>query len=486
MKPLYFFLILTLGRACALEPSPKTVPSTAPSSSAEMDQTAAALRKLIVAGVAANSRPTLELELVGNVARVQVVNADEKGLTVRMESTDLPVHWDELSPDRLGAVAGAFARSGADYVNLARFYALNKMAARAEKAGLAALEHDKSLAADVGTALGKLPKVDPPPANPPAPIATGSPEASKAAASAIPQFKTAYMCDTPGADAIAAAMQIFPKDSPWHQDISKLPVHPNSDKYIANMGANTKLRMDAGMYYMLVPPDQPRVEVKVLAYKGPMDAGPFPVPPNMPVEGWSPKTPLDQYQRATGGDRHGIAIDPFRGLGHEFFNMRLTDKGWTCSSTATWDLTSNTYAGRGASEAAGLSIFAALIRHDELERGVITHAMRVAIPKTRKAHIFPAQGDAGLSDDPLFPPMGLRVRLKATADLNGLSKEARTIAIAMQKYGMFVADNGGDWDVDMAADKRIDYEKVRPLNRFKGSDFEAVYTGEASDEHKKK
>jgi hypothetical protein len=481
MRRLSAVVIVLLSSAFAQDVELKSAASAAPSS-AGIAEAAAALRASIVNGVAAGGRPGADLELLGKVTRVTIVNADDKGLTVKMESTDLPLRWNEISAERLGMLAQEFAKSGADFVNLTRFYALNGLAGRAEKSGLAALELDKALAADVGAALASLPRENSTPR--PAPVTQ---DASRPAAAALPQFKTPFLCDTAEADAIVGAMQIFPKDSPWNQDISKLPVHPNSEKFIANMGASTHIRVDCGMYFIVVPPDQPRVEVKVVQYKGPMDAGPFPVPANMPVEGWAPKTPLDQYQRsAAGGDRHGIVLDPSRGLSHEFFNMRLTDKGWTCASTATWDLRSNVYAGRGASEAAGLSIFAALIRHDELERGVVNHAMRVSVPKTRKAHIYPAQGDAGLSDDPLFPPMGLRIRLKAAADLSGLPKEARAIALGLQKYGMFVADNGGDWDIDAVADKRVDYEKLRPLNRFKASDFEAVYTGEASDEQKKK
>src|SRR5690242_5447316 len=127
-------LFLAAGCTFSQEPETKAAPAGAPGSTAEIDETVAALRKSIVDGVAAGTRPTVELDLLGSRARVQVIKADDKGLSVKMESTDLPVRWSEISADRLGTLATAFAKTGADYVNLARFYALNKMATRAEKA----------------------------------------------------------------------------------------------------------------------------------------------------------------------------------------------------------------------------------------------------------------------------------------------------------------------------------------------------------------
>ncbi len=177
--------------------------------------------------------------------------------------------------------------------------------------------------------------------------------------------------NTPEADAILSAMQIFPKDSAWNEDISKRPVLPESDKMIAQIGAAKHLAWNMDMAFVLVPPNQPKIDVKLLSYPDESDKGPYPLPDNAPVEGWPlDNRTLDVAQRTGGGDCcHIILVDPAAGKLHEFWQGRKTDKGWEASNEASFDLNSNTLRPKGwtSSDAAGLPIFPATARYDECE-----------------------------------------------------------------------------------------------------------------------
>jgi len=226
-----------------------------------------------------------------------------------------------------------------------------------------------------------------------------------------------------------------------------------------------------------VPPDQKTLAVKMTNYGDESDPGPFPVPDNAPIEGWPLEGgALDALQRNGDGDRHVIVVDPVNQKIHEFWRGFKKESGWQASNEATFDLSGNKLRPSGwtSSDAAGLPIFPAIVRYDEVERGMVEHAIRFTVRKTRHQFIYPATHQAGKGNDPTVPAMGQRFRLKATADLTGLSKHVLAIAKGLQKYGMFVADNGGDWRISVAPDSRI--KDLDALRRFKGSDFEVVQT----------
>ena len=65
------------------------------------------------------------------------------------------------------------------------------------------------------------------------------------------------------------------------------------------------------------------------------------------------------------------------------------------------------------------------------------------MPTTQKAYIHPATHWASSNTDPDQPPMGLRVRLKASYDISRLRGQARVVAQALKTYGALVADNAG-------------------------------------------
>jgi hypothetical protein len=295
-----------------------------------------------------------------------------------------------------------------------------------------------------------------------------------------PKLAQPVLFDTPQADQLLATLQIFPATSAWHEDVSKRPLHPDSQAMIAHVGADRHLAWNFDMGFIIVPPNQPKVAVKLVDYPDESEPGPYPLPDGAPIEGWPLEGgALEEIQRTGDGDRHVIVVDPFNARLYEFYQGRRTPSGWQAACAAVFDLSSNQLrpAGWTSSDAAGLPIFPAIARFDECERGRIDHALRFTITSSRKACVYPATHQAGRSNDPAAPRMGERFRLKATVPIDGLPKHARAIAQALKTYGMLVADNGGDWRISVAPDRRI--QGLEALRQLKGSDFEVVLpTGE--------
>jgi hypothetical protein len=296
-------------------------------------------------------------------------------------------------------------------------------------------------------------------------------------AARIPKFSKPVLFNAPEADPILAALQVFPKNSAWNEDISRRPVHPDSDKIVASVGKDKGFRYNLDMSFIIVPAAQPKIDVKIMPYSGESDKGPYPVPDNAPIEGWpSDGKTLEVAQQGGGSDRHMIVVDAAGGMLYEFYRAFKRPSGWEAAGEATFDLKTNKMRPRGwtSSDAAGLPIFPSLPRFEECERGVVDHAMRVTVAKTRRAFIYPANHQAGSSDAPAVPAMGQRFRLKAAVDIGGFPKHAQAIALGLKKHGMFVADNGGDWELSIPPDSRL--KGLDALHKLKGSDFEVVVT----------
>ncbi|MBS0202745.1 MAG: hypothetical protein JSS49_07580 [Planctomycetes bacterium] len=304
-------------------------------------------------------------------------------------------------------------------------------------------------------------------------------------AAKMPKVDKVIAFDTPEADAILSALELFPPDNPWNLLVSDWPLHPNSQAMVASIGSDKVLRVNDDMCFVIVPPQQPKVDVKLVSYPDESDPGPFPVPDSLPIEGWpkwhsrdgKPLTLAELQQRPAQyeGDRHAIVLDPVGGKLYEFFVMGRIGSGWAADQSSVFDLKSNrlrpdTWT---SADAAGLPIFPAVIRYDELQRGEIEHAMRFTIRRSRKSYVYPATHHAGHGSDEDLPRMGERFRLRQDFDLKGFSPTVQTILKGLKKYGMFVADNGLEWSLSMAPDPRIP-DIHEELRKVKGADFEVV------------
>ena len=183
------------------------------------------------------------------------------------------------------------------------------------------------------------------------------------------------------------------------------------------------------------------------------------------------------------GDAHVIAVDKSSKMLYELYTAKAKSNEWQCASAAKFDLTSDAErpAGWTSADAAGLPIFPGLVRTDEvIDAGVINHALRFTVQDTQKGYVDPARHYASNDTSAKLPPMGLRVRLKASVDISQAGPQAQVILTALKKYGMIVADNGSNWFISGAPDARWDDDDLHTLGKFKGSDFEVVKHGPIS------
>lgn len=332
--------------------------------------------------------------------------------------------------------------------------------------------------------------VAPPLPNPvttPATIPVEPPPAALATTKPLPPILRPTLFDTPEADAILAAMQIFPTNNVWHADVRHWPVHPNSPNILTAVGSARRLDFNLDMGFVIVPKDASRVSIHIAPYDAESDLGPYPLPENVPIEGWPAlfkrirryrELTLDDVQRDVlnqGGDRHAIVVDPTAQKLYEFFSIRKTLQGWQAAQASIFDLSSNALRPDGwtSADAAGLPIFPAVVRYDELVRGEIDHALRVTVPRTRKAYVAPATHYASSLTDVNLPRMGERFRLRANYDLSKFSPEVQTILNALKKHGAFVADNGAIFAISITPDERMP-NVLDELNRVTVADFEIV------------
>jgi len=273
----------------------------------------------------------------------------------------------------------------------------------------------------------------------------------------------------------------FPASNLWNTDISTAPVDPNSANLINYIGAKTTVHADfgSGLYdgqsigipYQIVSGTQAKVPIKLGAYASEDDPGPMPIPSNALIEG---------YPKPGDGDRHVLVLEKDGCWLYELGNARTTSTGWSGDAAAVFDMTTNEqrpYTWTSA-DAAGLPIFAGLARYDEVAAGAIHHALRFTVPTTRRAFTPPASHWASSVTNPNAPPMGMRLRLKASFDISGFSKANQVILTALKHYGLILADNGSAIYISGAPDPRWNNDDLHNLGKLTGSDFEVVEMSE--------
>jgi hypothetical protein len=253
----------------------------------------------------------------------------------------------------------------------------------------------------------------------------------------------------------------------WNADVSALPTATNSSQMIQSISLTSPLHPDFGpapygIPYNVVSHITPTV-YPTFAYADESDPGPYPVPTNPAIE--------------APGDLHMLIVDQDNCHLYETWDTQKSGSQWTAGSGAIWDLSSNALRPDGwtSADAAGLPILPGLVRYDEVAAGAINHALRFTAPSTQNTHIYPARHDAGSANTAL-PPMGLRVRLKASVNISGFPTQVQVILTAMKKYGMILADNGSAWFVSGTTDPRWNNDTLHTMTSLHGSDFEVVDT----------
>jgi len=274
-----------------------------------------------------------------------------------------------------------------------------------------------------------------------------------------------------------SGVPILPADNVWNTRIDHLPVDTKSSAYIQSIGANDPLKADfgSGLYrgapigipFITVRGTQPKVPIR-FQYADESDPGPYPFPPDAPIEGG----------RLSTGDRHVLVLDIDNQRLYEAYRCVPMNQGkkWIAGSGAIFDMQSHALrpADWTSADAAGLPLLPGLCRADEVVAGEIRHALRFTVSQTRAAYIWPARHKASSNNDPNLPPMGQRFRLKATYNVGAFSPQTRVILVALQRYGMILADNGSDWYISGVPDDRWNNDLLRELGQVKGSDLEAI------------
>ena len=270
---------------------------------------------------------------------------------------------------------------------------------------------------------------------------------------------------------------VFPKNNPWNRRVDKLPVARNSAAVIASIGVDTGLHADfgsglwegspIGIPFDVVTRKTPRTKVG-FEYADESDRVGYPIPKRVHIEG--------------GSDHHALLLDRDACRLYELGGLEKQGGRWHAWAGATWSLRSNRVrpAGWTSADAAGLPIFPGLARWDEAKRGVIDHALRFTVQRTRRAYLYPARHYASSLTDANLPPMGLRVRLKASFDIRPYPRQARIVLTALKRYGMLVADNGSNWYISGAPSPGWSNDQLHTLGKVTGSNFEVVDTSSSS------
>ena len=272
---------------------------------------------------------------------------------------------------------------------------------------------------------------------------------------------------------------IFPRSSPWNRRVDRLPLHPRSAAIVRSIGLGDHLHADfgsgryqgapIGIPFKVVRRHQHRVPVS-FTYSDESDHSRYPIPRNVPIEGG----------RHSSGDRHVLIVNRGSCRLYELYAAYPVDGGrrWRAGTGAIRNRRSNRLRPRGgtSADAAGLPILPGLARYDEARHGAIRHALRITVPRSRRAYVYPARHFASDDNDPSLPAMGQRLRLKRSFDISRFPRQARIVLRALKRYGAIVADNGAPWYVTGAPSRGWNNDALHALHRVPGSAFQVVDT----------
>jgi hypothetical protein len=283
-----------------------------------------------------------------------------------------------------------------------------------------------------------------------------------------------------------AGCDVFPGDNIWNTPVDSLPVHPNSTNYVNTIGAGQGLHADfgsgvwppnsnspIGIPYVNVPGSQPDVPITFFWWPDQSDDGPYPIPPDAPIEGGPDST----GDPDSDGDRHVLVLDRDNCILYEMYKAYpQPGNSWEAGNGAVYDLSSHDLRldGWTSADAAGLPILPGLVRYDEVAGGEIRHAIRFTAPQTQAAHVWPARHDASSNTGSNYPPMGLRLRLRADYDISSFPPHIQVILQAFKTYGIILADNGSAWYISGVPDERWDNDMLHEMDVITGADFEVV------------
>ncbi len=282
----------------------------------------------------------------------------------------------------------------------------------------------------------------------------------------------------------------FPPTYAWNTNIANAPLDPNNTAITTASGfVGNYLHPDFssvaggnyGIPYEVVDSStQPLVSVNVVAYPGESDVAHAPFPANAPIEG-NPGNCVGGPGNYV-GDQHVLILDRNRCILYETFNTKYCGGAWSADSETIWDMQSDEMRPWGwtSGDAAGLSIFAGLVRYDEVASGAIHHAIRFTLPHTKNDAnggywVEPATHAAG-TEWGVWPVMGMRIRLKASFNISTFSATNQVILRAMQQYGMILADNGSYFFFQGTPDPRWNDNDLSNLKSVPSSAFEVVQT----------
>jgi hypothetical protein len=178
------------------------------------------------------------------------------------------------------------------------------------------------------------------------------------------------------------------------------------------------------------------------------------------------------------GDHHVLMVEKGACRLWEAYYAHNLSGQWYAKSTAAWNLRSNELRPYdwNSADAAGLPITPLLAKSSEAATGEIRHALRVTFRDAALALQvnWPARFAAG-ADNPGAISFGALLRLKAGFAIpDNWSPQAKAIALAAKRYGLYVSDNGMDFYVQGEPSSAWDPAMWKQLQAITMSDMEFV------------